>query len=87
MVMYHMFENSPPYGVLPFHDMLREIWRNKIPDIHHQVTRPLLECCLKPDPSARTEALELIDIIEAIKFPDNPQRVSRRNRRIGCLMC
>ena len=84
MVMYHMFENSPPYGVLPFHDMLGAIGRNILPRMSNQVTRSVLECCLKPDPSARAEALELVDIIEAIKFPDKPQRNSRR---IGCLMC
>lgn len=74
MVMYHMFENSPPYGYMSFNDMLQTIGQNQVPKIHNQVTRSVIESCLKPVPSMRLEALELIDIIESIKFPYIPKR-------------
>jgi len=84
MVMYHMFENAIPYGVLPLYDMLRAIDENVIPYIRNQVTRTVLESCLKPEPSSRAEALELIDIIESIRFSDNPP-VSPRPRCLPCI--
>ena len=73
MVMYHIFEGVPPYGGMAFGDMVRAIGQNHVPQIHNQVTRSLLESCLKPDPSMRAEALKLIDIIESIKFPYTPK--------------
>ncbi len=79
MVMYHMFENSPPYGYMPFNDMLQTIGKNQVPKIHNQVTRSVIESCLKPVPSMRAEALELVDIIESIKFPDLARRESRKH--------
>ena len=82
MVMYHMFEGIPPYGAIQFNDMLRTIGENVIPEIHNQVTRTLIEACLKPEPSARTEAIELVDIIESIRFPSIPRR---RRQCLGCI--
>lgn len=85
MVMYHMFENAPPYEELEATDMLRAIGRNAIPPLRNQVTRTMIESCLKVSPKLRAEALDLVDTIESIRFPDLARRESRRMTMWSCL--
>tara|TARA_B100001093_G_scaffold449563_1_gene455832 strand:- start:1562 stop:2434 length:873 start_codon:yes stop_codon:yes gene_type:complete len=85
MVMYHMFENTPPYENLEPAAMMRAIGRNVIPNLNNEVTRTMISTCLKITPMLRIEALDLVDTIESIRFPDFPP--AERKVPTGCFPC
>jgi len=76
MVMYHMFEGHPPYSELSMDDMIRSIGRKHVPCICNQITAGAIHACLKTEPSERIEALDLVDVVESIKFPTTIKKAS-----------
>ena len=81
MVMYHIFEEKPPYIDSEFQDMILKIANYKLPIFYncHRNVEQLIRSCLVCS-EQRLEALQLIETLEQLKLVYKPPP-----KRIFCL--